>query len=278
MVLLIIVMTLFLAILLLNQTYAFKIVTVGDLDCSHRSLQTMNSILSYLRQNNTDRFIFLGDIDYRNKTDLRTSYSICGKHFLEQVPKYTELRMIRGNHENNTLWKNITNHFALPDNIWYEKINDVLLVGMNSEKPFQNYSKQYQSVSRYLNQMANHKLVFIHSPALPEVCTALANDTRKMCGFFELYHPMFLKKGVDCVIQAHLHTMAMFEKGNICYPIYGMGGAIPEPIHERYSNVTFTSNESGFTVIETTSGKEIHTVYANNGKKMEFVFDDYIFG
>ena len=44
--LLIIVMTLFLANSLLNQTYAFKIVTVGDLDCSQRSSQTMNSIIS----------------------------------------------------------------------------------------------------------------------------------------------------------------------------------------------------------------------------------------
>ncbi len=70
---------------------------------------------------------------------------------------------------------------------------------------------------------------------------------------------MFLNKGVDCVIQAHLHTIAMFEKCDICYPIYGMGGSISEPIHDRYSNVTFASNESGFTVIETTSGKEIHT-------------------
>lgn len=267
-------MTLLLAISLLNQTYAFKIVTVGDLDCSLRSLQTMNSIISYLRQNNTDRFIFLGDIDYRNKTDLRTSYSICGQDFLEEVQKYTELRMIRGNHENNTLWKNIKDHFALDDNIWHEKIKNVLLVGMNSEKPFQNYSKQYQSISRFLNQKASHKLVFIHSPALPEVCTAVTKDTRKMCGFYELYHPMFVKKGVDCVIQAHLHTMAMFQKGDICYPIYGMGGAIPEAINQRYSNMTFASNESGFTVIETTTGKEIHTIYANNGKIKEFVFDD----
>lgn len=272
--LLIILMTLFLAISLLNQTYAFKIVTVGDLDCSHRSLQTMNSIISYLRQNNTDRFIFLGDIDYRNKTDLRTSYSICGQDFLEEVQKYTELRSIRGNHENNTLWKNITDHFAHNDNIWYEKINDVLLVGMNSEKPFQNYSKQYQSISRFLNQIANHKLVFIHSPTLPEVCTAVTKDTRKICGFYELYHPLFVKKGVDCVIQEHLHTMAMFQKGDICYPIYGMGGAIPATLNQRYSNMTFASNESGFTVIETTNGKEIHTIYANNGKIKEFVFDD----
>ena len=122
--------------------------------------------------------------------------------------------------------------------------------------------------------MANHKLVFIHSPALPEVCPAVSKDTRKMCGFYELYHPMFVKKGVDCVIQAHLHTMAMFQKGDICYPVYGMVGAFPEAINQRYSNMTFASNESGFAVIETTNGKEIHTIYANNGKKMEFVFDD----
>ena len=274
MVALVIAMSLLLLILLLNQTYAIKIVTVGDLDCSNRSIQTMNSILSYLRQNNTDRFIFLGDIDYRNKTDLRTSYPICGQQFLEQVPKYTELRMIRGNHENNTLWKNITDHFAVNDNIWYEKINDVLLVGMNSEKPFLNYSKQYQTVSHILDKKANHKLIFIHSPVLPEVCNAVTKDTRKMCGFFELYHPMFLNKDVDCVIQAHLHTMAMLQKGDICYPIYGMGGAIPEAINQRYSNMTFASNESGFTVIETIKDKEKHTFYANNGKTKEFVFDD----
>jgi hypothetical protein len=44
------------------------------------------------------------------------------------------------------------------------KINDVLLVGMNSEKPFQNYSKQFQSVTNFLDNDAKHKLVFIHSP------------------------------------------------------------------------------------------------------------------
>jgi hypothetical protein len=66
----------------------------------------------------------------------------------------------------------------------------------------------------------------------------------------------------------------VFQKGDICYPIYGMGGAIPEVINQRYSNMMFASNESSFTVIETTSGKEIHTIYANSGKKIEFVFDD----
>ena len=62
--------------------------------------------------------------------------------------------------------------------------------------------------------------------------------------------------------------MAIFQKGDICYPIYGMGGAMPEAIDQRYSNMTFASNEAGFTVIETTSDKETHTFYANNDKKM----------
>ena len=144
---------------------------------------------------------------------------------------------------------------------------------MNSEKPFQNYSKQYRSVSHFLDDMAKHKLVFIHSPRLPEVCSAVTKDTRKMCGFYELYHPMFIKKEVDCVIQAHLHTMVMFQKNDICYPIYGMGGAIPEAINQRYSNMTYTSNQAGFTIIDTTADKEIHSFYPNNGAKKEFVFD-----
>lgn len=80
---------------MLNQSYAIKILTVGDFDCTQRSLQTMNSILSYLSQNKVDRFVFLGDVDYRNHIDLRDSYSVCGQHFLEQASKYTELRMIR---------------------------------------------------------------------------------------------------------------------------------------------------------------------------------------
>lgn len=49
-----------LIILMLNQVHAFRIMTVGDFDCSDRSLETMNSILSYLNQNKTDQFIFLG--------------------------------------------------------------------------------------------------------------------------------------------------------------------------------------------------------------------------
>jgi hypothetical protein len=33
----------------------------------------------------------------------------------------------------------------------------MFIIGMNSEKPFQNYSKQYQSVSHFLNQIAKHR-------------------------------------------------------------------------------------------------------------------------
>ena len=60
---LLVIMSVILGFLMLNQRYAIKILTVGDFDCTQRSLQTMNSILSYLSQNKVDRFIFLGDID-----------------------------------------------------------------------------------------------------------------------------------------------------------------------------------------------------------------------
>jgi hypothetical protein len=93
-----------------------------------------------------------------------------------------------------------------------------------------------------------------------------------MCGFFELYHPMFVKKGVDCVVQAHLHTMAILQKDGICYPIYGMGGATP------YNSInmkkTFESKLHGFTIIDTQPDEEIHTFYSNNDTTKQFVFND----
>jgi hypothetical protein len=49
--------------------------------------------------------------------------------------------------------------------IWHEKIKDTLLIGMNSEIPFQN---QHQNVSDFLDKPANHKLIFIHSPVIPK--------------------------------------------------------------------------------------------------------------
>jgi len=48
-----------LAILSLNNAYAFKIVTVGDLSCDRDSLQTMTNIINYLKENKVDRFVFL---------------------------------------------------------------------------------------------------------------------------------------------------------------------------------------------------------------------------
>ena len=47
-----------------------------------------------------------------------------------------------------------------------------------------------------------------------------------------------------------------------------------EVINPRYADITFTSNQAGFTVIETIPDKEIHTFYANDGTKTKFVFDD----
>ena|ERR1044071_1226166 len=74
------IMSVLLGFLMLNQSYTIKILIVGDFDRTQRSLQTTNSILSYLSQNKVDRFVFLGDIAYRNRIDLRDSYSVCGQH------------------------------------------------------------------------------------------------------------------------------------------------------------------------------------------------------
>lgn len=258
------------SILSLHQALAFSIMTLGDLDCSSDSEKTISLALRYLLQNKIDLFIFLGDINYKDETESAGSYYSCGKQFFEGVSNSTELRMVRGNHENDDFWPEVTDDFNLSTKpVWYERADNVLLVGLESEKVFQNYSKEYGQLSSLLNENASHKIIFIHSPILPEVCTTNNIDTKKMCGAFELYHPLFQEKGVDCVVQAHIHTMAIIQKGDICYTVYGMGGAPPDDdMNDRYSDKTFESEEYGFVVIDVE--KETHSFYANNGTQFKF--------
>ncbi len=90
-----------------------------------------------------------------------------------------------------------------------------------------------------------------------------------MCGAFALYHPLFIESGVDCIIQAHIHTMAILQKGSICYTVYGTGGAPPhDRMNDRYSDKKFESEQYGFVIIDVE--KETHTFYANNGTSMKF--------
>lgn len=254
----------------IQQTLAYSIMTFGDLDCSPESKKTIDSALRYLGKNRVDLFIFLGDINYKDDEERSGSYYHCGKQFFENVVNSTELRMVRGNHENNNFWAKVTNDFNLStEPIWYERAQDVLLVGLESEKVFQNNSKEYGQLSSLLSEKANHKIIFIHSPVLPEVCTTNTIDTKKMCGAFALYHPLFIESGVDCIIQAHIHTMAILQKGSICYTVYGMGGAPPhDRMNDRYSDKKFESEQYGFVIIDVE--KETHTFYANNGTSMKF--------
>lgn len=262
------------SIMPLQQALAFSIVTFGDLDCGPESQKTIDSALRFLGQNKVDLFIFLGDINYKDEKESAGSYYNCGKQFFENVSNSTELRMVRGNHENNNFWPIVTDDFELSTKpIWYQRAENVLLIGMESEKVFQNNSNEYRYLSSLLSEKSDHKIIFIHSPILPEVCSTDNIDSKKMCEAFTLYHPLFQEKGVDYVVQAHIHTMAILQKGDSCYAVYGMGGAPPnDSMNDRYSDKKFESDQNGFVIIDVEN--ETHTFYTNNGTKIKFVFAD----
>jgi len=239
--------------------------TVGDIACNKSSNYTIAKILKNVGK--VDRFVFLGDIDYGPAPESGGSYLKCGKDFLKKISDKTELLIVRGNHENDSIWNDIPG----TKGIWSEKIGNILLVGLDSEIPFKD---QYNNISAVLDKKADHKLIFIHKPVLPEVCQGTI-ETATMCGFYELYSPMFVKKGVDCVIQAHIHTMAIFEKNGICYPIYGTGGAGHFGDKGAYlQNKLYESRTWGYTIIDIKGDKETHTFYSNNGTKIKFVYKD----
>lgn len=250
-------------ILSVSQVQGLKIMTVGDLACNSNSIKVMNKMLSYLQSNSIDRLIVLGDVQYSN------SYYQCVRNYLLLMDQYTTVQVIRGNHEDFATWNNITSTFGEPT---YEIMGDVLLVYMNTEIP---YLDQYDNISSILTPTVKHKIVFMHKLGLSGTCQSINPDTRTMCGFYEKYNPMFISKAVDCVVQAHQHTMAMYERGAICYPVYGMGGADPhQTMPSYYSDKKYESSQYGYTIITTTSSSETHKFYKNNGDTKSFTFTD----
>lgn len=219
-----------------------KILTVGDLSCGHVSLQTKMAILDYLKHNKVNAFVFLGDLDYRN------SYPRCQQAFFEQAQQYAPLKMVRGNHENNTLWALISKDLKQSNQVWTWQTGDTLLIGLNTYKPWQAYSKQYNDTLRALKDSnAEYKLVFMHKQPI-NACYSSNEASKDLCGFYELYQPIFKKYGVNCVIGAHLHKIALLERDGICYAIYGMGGATPYA-ETHFNDSLYESDLHGFAVI-----------------------------
>jgi len=242
------------------------IATVGDLSCNHDSLQTMVNVINYIKGHDVDAFVFLGDADYGN------SYLDCSRAFFNEVDNYTTLKMVRGNHENVSLWKWIVNEHQGGKGrlIWsFEISNNTNLIGFNSNVEWNNGSELHRKLTKALNSGHEHKIIFTHKHIVEKVCESGNPKTRAMCGFYEFWQPIFKQYGVDCVVSAHSHMMAMYDKDGICYQVYGMGGANP---HQKLKSIPDSlianSSDSGFATMEITDKDLIHVFHSNNGTQM----------
>lgn len=241
------------------QAHAISILTLGDISCSAESLKTMDNIIAYLQTHHVDRLVFLGDSKYG------ASWETCTEHFFIQVKQYTVLRMVWGNHENDTFANLIEPQFNKL--VWNETVgNNTLLLGMNTNKEWNITSKQYQQVINILDtNIAEYKFVFMHKHSI-DACRP--DKDPFMCNFYELYAPVWKKYKVDCVVSGHLHMIAMLTKDGVCYGIYGMGGAQPYAIHHTFfgSQTLYKSTvEHGFVVLDETPTGMMHAFYTNNG-------------
>lgn len=233
--------------LFFQQGHAISFVAVGDLSCNHESIKTLRSIVSKKLPT-----VVLGDIGYDDNTQCVLSY-------LKQIE---QVYFVRGNHDGNDSWRLTREYFKLPDNgLWSKKINDTLFVGMNSLK---DWRTQYDFVKKALDVESKWKFVLIHAPVLKSVCGNRDPHTASMCGFYDLYHPLFSKMKVNCVLQAHMHTFSFYSSGEICYPIIGNGGAEPYQ-NTEFQNEIYESAVHGFTVI---NGNKIN-LFDNNGTNVK---------
>ena len=247
---------------LIYPANGFRIVTVGDISCNHESLTTMNNIVNYTKLHKTDAFVFLGDAQYGG------SYDQCVEGFFKEEAKYTTVLGVIGNHDSKKLWNNLTK--AVPtiskSLVWNKTIDDVLLIGMNTNEPWNNTSPQYKQVVNVLDTtVAEYKLVFMHKHVIDN---CRPDKDRFMCGFYQLYNPVFQQYKVDCVISGHLHTVAILNSGGMCYAIYGMGGATPYAIRHGFfgTDIKYKAiQEHGFVVIDKVPTGLVHAFHTNNG-------------
>jgi len=222
----------------------------------------MNAIINYTTLHKVDRFVFLGDLQYAG------SYNACVNGFFKELQKHTTIRGVIGNHDGHLLWHNVTKTFpTISKNlVWNETVDGVLLLGMNTNEPWNQTSQQYKQVVNVLDTtVAEYKLVFMHKHSIDN---CRPDKDRFMCGFYQLYNPVFQQYKVDCVISGHLHTVAILESDGMCYAIYGMGGATPYAIRHGFfgTHVEYKSiQEHGFVVIDKTPTGLMHSFYTNSG-------------
>ncbi|HET9773742.1 MAG TPA: metallophosphoesterase [Nitrososphaeraceae archaeon] len=185
-----------------NHKSDFNFVAVGDWDCKSETKDTVENILDH----DPEVVLALGDLSYNGKAE-------CWLDIIEPISEKTKIAI--GNHETDSskILRDYMQYFDLEKQYYSFNYKNVHFIGLSTEIPYEEGSKQYEFVVQDLKKYSKDPSIdwivaFFHRQAYSSGGGPDDEDD-----FTETYHPLFGKFNVVLALQGHFHA---YERS---YPI-----------------------------------------------------------
>lgn len=234
----------------------YDLAAVGDLGCGTEGKKTLKAI----GKTSPELTLVLGDLSYKKDSI---------KCFVDATKaagiKTTGCVVGNNDDRSSSATKAALKFCSLPKSGYKSlMIKGDLYIFMNSEANFKKDSPQYKFVLSALQSQsatnARYIIVVIHNPFLSCQCSHATKE-------FATYHPLFIKYGVDLVLQGHNHNVQYYKLDSILYQVSGAGGRSHYPLGATLKP-TFFENDNiyGFSAIKLSDSGISGKFYSNAGK------------
>jgi hypothetical protein len=174
----------------------FSIAAVGDMGCSSSASELVHDINNKI----PELILALGDLSYQ-RSDASCWFKLIS-------PLYNKMKIVLGDHDygSNSLLKQYKSHFNMSQEYYSFNYENIHLIALATEIPFDINSSQYNFVKNDLEAASINPdikwiLVYSYRPQYSSPSKHPGNGDLR-----DLYHPLFQKYNVDVVIQAHNHN------------------------------------------------------------------------
>lgn len=220
----------------------FSIVAVGDMGCSSSASELVHDINNKI----PELILALGDLSYQ-RSDASCWFKIIS-------PLYNKMKIVLGDHDygSNSLIKQYKSHFNMSQEYYSFNYENVHLIALATEIPFDINSSQYNFVKNDLEAASINPdikwiLVYSYRPQYSSPSKHPGNGDLR-----DLYHPLFQKYNVDVVIQAHNHN---YQR---TYPINYNHQASSNPFVTDNNSKSFENSVGQVYVTIGTGGAGLH--------------------
>jgi predicted phosphodiesterase len=161
---------------------------------------------------------------------------------------------VLGNHEKNSI--SYYENFVHPvgggqgnERWWALHWGDVVVVGLDTNAArADRIIAQQKWAEEQLSGPETHKFVIFHHPVY-------SSDAYHGSGYGYdvIYHPIFVRTGVDVVFNGHAHNYERIEKDGVTYLVVGGGGAVPRELLPEHvpGSIVAVQGENFYVRVET---------------------------